>query len=206
MSQLGFYFNGQRCTGCKTCELACKDYKELGTEIAYRHIYEYTGGSWTQSGELWNEDVFSYYISGACNHCDKPACLANCPQGAIFKEEDTGIVQIDVEKCIACGTCVTSCPYGAPRVDTQKNHSVKCNLCSERVAENQAPICVESCPLRALEYGDIEELRSKYGDEAAIAPLPDPSQTDPNLVITQVKQAKKSGDTSGMVANEHEVA
>lgn len=206
MSQLGFYFNGQRCTGCKTCELACKDYKDLGTDIAFRHIYEYTGGSWTQTDGLWNEDVFSYYISNACNHCDKPACLGNCPQGAISKDEQTGIVSVNPDECIACGTCVSSCPYHAPRVDSEKGHSVKCDLCADRVAENLPPICVESCPLRALEYGDIDELRATYGTDADIAPLPDPSETAPNLVVTQVSQARKSGDTEGFVANEHEVA
>ena len=25
----GFYFNGTRCTGCKTCVLACKDKNDL---------------------------------------------------------------------------------------------------------------------------------------------------------------------------------
>ena len=33
MKQYGFYFDSDRCTGCKTCELACKDYKDLGTDV-----------------------------------------------------------------------------------------------------------------------------------------------------------------------------
>lgn len=43
MKQYGFYFDSDRCTGCKTCELACKDYKDLGTDVNFRRIYEYTG-------------------------------------------------------------------------------------------------------------------------------------------------------------------
>ncbi|MFR0707306.1 MAG: 4Fe-4S binding protein, partial [Eggerthella lenta] len=27
MTQYGFHFDGTRCTGCKTCVLACKDKK-----------------------------------------------------------------------------------------------------------------------------------------------------------------------------------
>ena len=29
MTQYGFYFDSTRCTGCRTCEMACKDYKDL---------------------------------------------------------------------------------------------------------------------------------------------------------------------------------
>ena len=30
MTQYGFYFDATRCTGCKTCEAACRDYHSLG--------------------------------------------------------------------------------------------------------------------------------------------------------------------------------
>lgn len=205
MSQYGFYFNGPRCTGCKTCELACKDYHDLTPEIAFRNVYEYTGGTWSQDGLLWSEDVYSYYISGACNHCDMPACMANCAQGAISKDQKTGIVAIDAEKCIGCGLCIESCPYGAPKLDEEKSIAVKCDMCAGRVAEGLVPICVEACPLRALEFGEIEELRSKYGDVAAVAPLPDSSKTNPNVVMTEPRHSKPVGDETGALANAIEV-
>jgi len=31
-TQYGFFIDSSRCTGCKTCELACKDYKDLTPE------------------------------------------------------------------------------------------------------------------------------------------------------------------------------
>lgn len=206
MTQYGFHFNGKRCTGCKTCELACKDNKDLSDKIAFRSIFEYTGGTWEQQGERWNGDVFSYYVSVACNHCDQPKCLEKCPQGAISKDPDTGIVTSDKEKCIGCGTCVTVCPYGAPKLDTEQKKSVKCDMCADRVAEGKQPICVESCPVRALDFGEIGELRSKYGDVAAVAPLPEASLTQPNLVITESVHAKPADDKSGKLANPREVA
>ena len=43
-TQYGFFIDSSRCTGCKTCELACKDYKDLTPEVSFRRIYEYAGG------------------------------------------------------------------------------------------------------------------------------------------------------------------
>ena len=43
-TQYGFYIDSSRCTGCKTCELACKDFKNLSTDVSFRRIYEYAGG------------------------------------------------------------------------------------------------------------------------------------------------------------------
>lgn len=206
MTQYGFHFDGKRCTGCKTCTLACKDNKDLSPEISFRKVYEYGGGSWNQTDGLWNNDAFTYYVSAACNHCDSPVCMAKCPQGAISKDPETGVVTSDPEKCIGCGTCALTCPYSAPKVDEEKKKSVKCDMCSDRVAAGEQPICVEACPLRALDFGEISELRQKYGEVAAVAPLPSEEETKPNLVITEPVHAKPAGDATGAVLNKREIA
>ena len=51
MTQYGFYFDSSRCTGCKTCELVCKDYHDLGPDILFRRIYDFEGGSWEKTSE-----------------------------------------------------------------------------------------------------------------------------------------------------------
>ena len=43
MSQYAFYFDGTRCTGCKTCVYACKDKYDLDLGMAYRKVREYGG-------------------------------------------------------------------------------------------------------------------------------------------------------------------
>lgn len=207
MTQYGFHFDGTRCTGCKTCVLACKDKKDLSTDISFRKVYEYGGGSWTQDDAgAWTCDTYVYHVSVACNHCDSPACMAKCPQGAISKDPDTGIVNNDPEKCIGCGTCSIVCPYSAPKVDEEKKKAVRCDLCADRVSQGKQPICVEACPLRALDFGEISELRKKYGEVAAVAPLPSADETKPNIVITEPVNAKPAGDTTGSVLNEREIA
>ncbi|MDR1088340.1 MAG: 4Fe-4S binding protein [Coriobacteriales bacterium] len=206
MTQNGFYFDSSRCTGCKTCELACKDYKDLGPETLFRKIYDFEGGTWTQGeGSVWTTDSFVYHVSAACNHCVAPACQMVCPAEAILRDEDTGLVYIDLELCINCELCVTACPYSVPKMDIERGIVNKCDGCLERVTEGKKPICVEACPLRALDLDDIATLRSSYGDVDFIPPLPEPS-TGPNLVISSAPAATSPASASGFVANMKEVA
>ena len=121
-------------------------------------------------------------------------------------KNELGLVSVDERRCIGCGYCALSCPYHAPKVDRSVGHSAKCDGCFDRVSQDERPICVEACPLRALDFGDIDELRSKYGEVAAIAPLPSEEETHPNIVITEPVNAKPAGDTTGSVLNEREIA
>lgn len=204
MTQYGFYFDATRCTGCKTCEAACRDYHDLPLDLTYRHVYELEGGTWTQAADgTWTTDSYTFYTSFACSHCDDPACTQVCPTGAMHKGDD-GLVSVDTHRCIGCGYCELACPYGNPHVDRDKGHSVKCDGCASRVAAGEQPVCVEACSMRALEFGPVEELNQGDG-RAAVAPLPDPSVTTPNFYIKNCAAAQPSGSTSCVVANEAEV-
>jgi len=46
-----------------------------------------------------------------CSGCT--VCRSVCPYEAIFKDETTGEVKIDVEKCQVCGLCSSACPAEA---------------------------------------------------------------------------------------------
>ncbi len=92
-TQYGFFIDSSRCTGCKTCELACKDYKDLTPDVSFRRIYEYAGGDWQEDNGVWHQNVFAYYLSISCNHCEDPACTKVCPSGAMHKRDDGFVVR-----------------------------------------------------------------------------------------------------------------
>jgi anaerobic dimethyl sulfoxide reductase subunit B (iron-sulfur subunit) len=198
MSQYGFYFTSDKCTGCKTCVMACKDAHSLPVGRNFRTVHEYVGGGWKKDEKgAWHQDVFGYFVSVACNHCADPACVKVCPTGAHYKRGTDGLVLIDEKKCIGCGACAAACPYKAPVLNEKAKKMQKCDACSARLKEGKQPICVEACPQRALEFGEISELRRKYGTNAEIAPLPKAS-TKPSLVVGLPKRgAKPAGDVSG---------
>jgi anaerobic dimethyl sulfoxide reductase subunit B len=201
-----FYFDATQCTGCKACQIACKDKSDLPVGVNWRRVAEFTGGSWVKNPDgSYEQNTFAYYTSVACNHCDNPICLQVCPTGAIWKRDEDGIIQIDEDKCIGCRYCEWACPYGAPQFHEEKGVMTKCNFCVDYIDAGQPPSCVAACPSRAIEFGDIEELRAKYGDLAEIAPLPEASITEPNLVIKPHKHAQPVNSDAGQLANPEEV-
>jgi anaerobic dimethyl sulfoxide reductase subunit B (iron-sulfur subunit) len=202
--QLGFYFDSTLCTGCKACQIACKDKNDLPVGVTWRRVAEYSGGSWVKVGAAYQHDVFTYYTSVACNHCENPACVGVCPAQAITKRED-GVVLIDQEKCIGCRYCTWACPYDAPQFDEAIGKVSKCNFCADYLAEGQDPACVAACPSRALHFGELSELQAKYGTTNAVEPLPDPSITTPSLVINPHKDAEVTGAGTGKLANPEEI-
>lgn len=205
MAQYGFYVDSSRCSGCKTCQVSCKDEKALDVGPKFRRVYEYGGGSWVKSGNAWVNNTFSYYLSIACNHCDEPTCVKGCPTGAMHKREKDGLVVVNKDVCVGCRYCEMRCPYGAPQFNAEENVMMKCDGCFARVEQGMKPVCVESCPQRALDFGPIEELRQKYGTQNEIAPLPSARFTKPNLIVKPHPDARLTGDTEGAIQNPKEI-
>ena len=205
--QLGFYIDQNYCTGCKACQIACKDKHDTPLGVNWRRVVEYSGGTWTtdESAGTAAPHVFTYYTSVSCNHCDNPICVTVCPTKAMTKDAETGIVSVDADKCIGCRYCEWACPYSAPQFNAETGVMTKCDLCQDYLAEGKDPACVAACPSRVLKYGPIDELRAEHGSEAGIAPLPEPELTEPNLVITPHRQAQPIAAATGRIANPEEI-
>lgn len=204
MTQYAFVFDSNKCSGCKTCQVLCKETYELPLSNLYRHVINYQGGSWKQNenGTYVSQGHFGYFISMSCNHCSNPACVRACPTGAMQKDPDTGIVWTDHNVCIGCRSCAMACPYGAPAYDETQGYMTKCNMCKDEVGAGNVPLCVSGCRDRALDFGTIEEMRSKYGSgDVEIEPLP-VNRTDPNYVlIPHERSAQKTGTGTGHIVN-----
>ena len=153
--QSGFLFDLNACTGCNACQLACSTENELGW-----------GNSWRQVITI-NPDripsIPSYHLSLACNHCAEAPCMKHCPALAIGRDEQTGAVLVDPDRCIGCGYCSWVCPYDAPVFDQDRQVMTKCTWCNHRLAEGRLPACVEQCPTGALGFGPLQGERVVAG-------------------------------------------
>ena len=203
-TRYGFYLDTSACTGCKACQIACKDKNELPVGVLWRKVVEIQGGEWLPRGSAWLTSAFTYFISSACNHCERPICVEVCPTHALFQRED-GIVLIDAQRCMGCRYCEMACPYRAPQFDPAQGVMTKCNFCVDLLDAGKSPACVSACQMRVLHFGDLEELRAQFGDLNDLYPLPDPDLTQPALVLTPHPDAVREPDTGARIGNQEEI-
>jgi anaerobic dimethyl sulfoxide reductase subunit B len=205
VSQYAFLVNSDACSGCKTCQVACKDKNDLPPGLHWRKVYEVTAGDWQQRGDAWETTVAAYNLSITCHHCLNPVCLPCCPTEAVSKT-DTGIVLIDESRCRNCHACELACPYGAIRFNPVRNTTTKCDFCADLLDLGKPPACVAGCPNRALDFGDLAELRRSHPTGAAqVFPLPSGAATRPAVVILPHRNAATVQASAPEVANREEV-
>ncbi len=159
-----FYFDQEKCMGCNTCAVACKDWNQVNPgAVRWR----------TQITHEQTSAPYFFPLSMACNHCETPACQAACPASAISKNED-GLVLVDRDKCQEFKSCITACPFAIPQIagDQQEpnrqaywisSHPMqKCDMCLSRLQNGQKPECVASCVAHALDAGDFDTLKAMH--------------------------------------------
>lgn len=204
VQQYAFYLDSSVCSGCKACQMACKDKHDLEVGRLWRRVYEIAGGEWVRKDNLWSPGVFAYNLSIACNHCSSPICQKFCPAGAISKRKD-GIVFIDREECVGCRLCEWQCPYDSPQFDRISGTMSKCDFCLELIDSGQSPVCVSACPMRALDFGSLDELKKKYHGSNNVYPFFNSSLTGPSIVIKPHRDAGRAEKEKAKIANKEEV-
>ena len=200
----GFHFDSGSCTGCKACQIACKDKNQLPIAILWRRVIEVSGGEWVKRGEAWIDKTFTYFLSVACMHCDRPICVGVCPTRALTQRED-GIVLIDPDRCMGCHYCEWACPYGALQFDEESGVMTKCDFCYDYLAEGKPPACVSACQMRVLAFGEIEELKTRYGTPPELFPLPGNALTEPSNPVIPHKDSHQSKTDPAYRGNREEI-
>jgi len=173
MSKKAILFDATRCTACRGCQIACKQWNELKAEVTsnrgtYENPPDLSPTTWLtiKFQEKTDGNNFRWIFSRrSCMHCTEAVCVEVCPPGALYHNQ-YGFVSLDKEKCIGCGYCGEFCPFDVPRLDGERVSGVgktdKCTLCTtpgfDRLSTGEEPACVKTCPTDALIYGDRDEL------------------------------------------------
>ena len=153
--QYGFFVDSTRCVKCYACEVACQQWHEIKAATVHRRtVQEECTGTFP--------NVKRTFTSLACMHCATPACVEGCPQGALYKREEDGLVVQDKTKCIGCKTCSTVCPFDVPDYLELEGGGFlmdKCDGClSLGRAADEPPRCVNTCPTKALHFGTLTDM------------------------------------------------
>ena len=165
MARQGILVDVTKCTGCRGCQVACKQWNDLpATKTRFSGSYEnpvtLDGANWTKVKFIETEksgQVQFLFRKIQCMHCEQASCIAVCAAGAVSKMEN-GAVAIDNDKCIGCKNCIVACPFEAIGFDVETGTSKKCWGCQDRVENGLTPACVKTCPPGAITFGDREDL------------------------------------------------
>jgi len=169
MADKAILFDTQRCSACRGCQVACKEWNEReATTTVFTGSYEnpktLSANTWIRMrfNEVVRDGKLSWlFTRNSCLHCTHASCAIVCPVKAIEPTAE-GFIHINQEWCIGCGACVQSCPFHIPHLDHEGGTAMKCQACTtvglNRLTAGAEPACVKSCPPDALTYGNRDEL------------------------------------------------
>ncbi len=179
----GMVIDVRRCIGCHACSVACK---------AENAVPPGVWRTWVKIGEKGRyPNVGVSFLPLLCNNCESPICIRNCPTQATYQRED-GIVMVDPHRCIGCKYCIASCPYDVRYLNPIKRIVQKCYWCYHRVDAGLEPACVNSCPTRAMIFGDLNDPNSEVSTllaRNAVAVLKPDKDTRPRVFYIGADEA-----------------
>ncbi|MDP0489922.1 MAG: DmsC/YnfH family molybdoenzyme membrane anchor subunit [Verrucomicrobiota bacterium JB023] len=177
--QYAFEVALDKCTSCKACVAACHSQNGLDENESWRDVGLLLGGD---EAPGWQQT-----ITTACHHCADPECLNGCPVQAYEKSSETGIVRHLDDQCIGCSYCIFKCPFDVPKYSKKRGIVRKCDMCHDRLAEGEAPACVQACPTEAIKIVKVNVAeKAKLGsrDMGWLNGAPPASITQPTTRYT----------------------
>jgi len=182
MADKAILYDATRCTACRGCQAACKEWNE-NNELnpdGNNPVTTKNTGSYENPPDLapttWLKMTFTevehygkldwLFNRRSCMHCGDPACVKVCPNGTLYIDQTYGFVGLNPNTCTGCGYCVEFCPFDVPRLKGSSvlgnTKAFKCVACMQpglnRLDAGQEPACVKSCPPNALLYDDRDKL------------------------------------------------
>jgi len=158
-----------KCTGCRGCQLACKQWnqqpaRQTENSGTYQNPPDLQWNTWTlirfQEIEAKDGKLNWLFRKDGCMHCTDAACVKVCPSGALFYTEFK-TVGLKRDLCIGCKECVSACPFNIPRYDRATDKVTKCDLCLSRLQADLIPACAQACPTGAVTCGDKDAMTKK---------------------------------------------
>jgi carbon-monoxide dehydrogenase iron sulfur subunit len=146
------YVKEEVCMGCHLCEVYCQLQQAQSKDL----IKAFKRESPRPLPRLRVEEKGAVSFSVRCQQCNEAPCVYACLTGAITRDDVTGVIMVDEDRCAGCWTCILVCPFGAIRRDTKQRKTIKCDLC---LGEN-VPVCVTNCPNEALVYVEVQDGRT----------------------------------------------
>ncbi len=139
MAQKMLVVDYSKCTGCRTCEMACSLYREgkCSPALSRNRVVKF--------------EVEGVNVPTTCANCGKPYCMLICPMKAIVIDNRTGAVVVNEEKCVGCRACAVACPLGQANYHPERKVAIKCDLCGGD------PQCVRFCPSGAISYQTMDQ-------------------------------------------------
>jgi len=179
--QYAFQVDLDACTGCKACVTACHSLNGLDESELWRTTGLLHGGLPTAPAQQT--------VTTSCHHCLEPACMHGCPTQAYEKDPVTGIVKHLDDQCFGCQYCTLMCPYDAPKYNAKLGIVRKCDMCSSRLAQGEAPACVQACPNQAIsiQVVDQDTVVQRSDANGFLPGAPTPEHTMPTTLYKSDK-------------------
>jgi carbon-monoxide dehydrogenase iron sulfur subunit len=145
----------EKCLGCKSCEIACAVAHSQSQNMLASLEEVPLPRKRLQVLSLGKDQIAESPAPFVlqCRHCAEPACVDVCIAGGVIKDEKTGVVTFNTERCVGCWSCTMVCPFGGIVRDVRGGRALKCDRCPDR----EIPACVEACPTGALIVCEVEE-------------------------------------------------
>ena len=186
MSGKAFFIDTTVCTGCRGCQIACKQWNQLPATKTENWgsfqnpkdlcFYTYKLIRFQEHMGPDNKPVW-YFFPDQCRHCVEPPCLEaaedDAPGGIIIDSHPGAVLYTDKLKKAKAADITEACPFNIPRAQKGTGYMSKCTMCVDRVHNGLLPACVKTCPTGAMNFGNrdkmvalankrLDEVKSKY--------------------------------------------